>query len=114
MSGVFDFVVDATDVAIPPLSAAAAATAFVDGLKEPGFDGYWPLAPAAAVRCLPGITPAKLFPGNEILKGQFTEAFLTSGWGTTAKEEAFLYLAKRADGSPYWRGIWYSLAGFER
>jgi hypothetical protein len=114
MSGTFEFVVEGTDVAIPPMSVDVAAQAFVDGLKEPGFDGYWPLAPAAAVRCLPGITPAKLFPGNEILKGKFTAAFLTTGWGTTGGEEAFLYLSKRPDGSPSWRGTWYSLGGFER
>lgn len=112
VSDTFDFVVEGTDVAIPPMSADEAAAAMIDGLPG-GFQGYRPLAPGALVVCLPGVTPAAVG-GDAILEGLDTEAFLTTGWGASSREEAFVYLARQPDGTPYWRGIWYSLAGFER
>lgn len=36
----------------------------------------------------------------------------TSGWGAQGKDEAILYLAKRANGEPYWHGILYAKDGF--
>jgi hypothetical protein len=111
MSNGFEFVVEATDVAIPPMTARAAASAFVDGLAEP-FRGYRPLVRGSSIDCEPSVTPEKLSPGNWILKGKYAAAFLTTGWGPGGDEEAFVYLERRSDGTPYWRGVWYSLAGF--
>lgn len=107
----FEFVVEATDVALDPMSPRRAARSLVNGLGEP-FVGYRPLVRGSRIRCERGVTPEKLFPGSTFLNARYDRAVLTAGRGPNGDEEAFVFLARRSNGTFYWRGIVYSLAGF--
>ncbi len=39
-------------------------------------------------------------------------AMFVAGWGIEGQDEAILYIAQRADGSPYWYGVLFSSGGF--
>ena len=115
----FTFVMEATDVAIPARRPERAVRELLTGLRAEGFmdsDGtprIVPLARAARVRCVSD-TQLDRATGLAILGRGFEAAFLASGWGKAGDEEAFVFLARNASGRLVWRGVWYSIAGFER
>ena len=115
----FTFVVEATDVTIPDQRARGAVRTLLTGLRADGFLGQGgrpeivPLARAAKVRCEPGV-PLDDATGAAILGRPYDAAFLTTGWGKRGDEEAYVFLARNADGRIVWRGVWYSTTGFER
>jgi hypothetical protein len=111
MSDTFDFVVANTDVPLPPMSVDMAVHALLDGLSEP-FVGYYPVRAGSAIACVPGVTAEIYAPKNDILRGFYMTTFLTTGWGTGGRDDAFVYVSTRPDGTPAFRGVWYAPNGF--
>lgn len=115
----FKFVIEATDVDIPAREPDRAVGELLTGLREEGFMGsdgkprIVPLAEGARIRCVSGV-PLDRETGRAILGRDYEAAFLATGWGSAGDEEAFVFLTRNASGRLVWRGLWYSIAGFDR
>jgi hypothetical protein len=57
---------------------------------------------------LDGMNPLSIL-GPEVLQ---PSALFVSGWGMVGEDEAILYIAHRADESPYWYGVLFASGGF--
>jgi hypothetical protein len=58
---------------------------------------------------------ARLYPQHPISDaGEELIPVYVAGWGQEGKDEAILFIARRADGSLYWQGVLTAAGGFEQ
>lgn len=108
----FQFVVEATDVGLDPVSPSIAVKELYAGVPDPeGRMWFLPLAAGAEVACVRTVSlddlnaDAGFWPGWDV-------GVLSTGWGAERRSQAIIVLGRASDGAPVWQGLFYSLVGF--
>jgi hypothetical protein len=109
----FQYMVEASDVALQRVPAATAARQLFEGVADPdGEPWFLPVAPHVTIRCVRAVTAANLHADRSFWPTQWDAAVLTGGWGEEGDAEGLLMLGTAADGRLVWRGLVFSHAGF--
>lgn len=109
----FQYVVEATDVGLDPVAPSVAVKQLYAGVPDPeGNPWFLPLAKGAKVRCVRAVRLADLNADSSFWPG-WDVGVLSTGWGEDGNREAIIVLGHRADGSPVWRGLFYTFVGFD-
>jgi hypothetical protein len=114
MAASFQYMVEATDVFLPPASARTAARQLFAGVPDPdGNTWFIPVGRPRLVRCVGASRPRDLGESQGFWPTQWDVAVEVTGLGADGDATGWLMIGTGGDGRPVWRGLLFGFPGVD-